>query len=134
MTSRTLASWSASSAGFCVGSPNHSRFQFARRTNAGPASRAGELISTYRPALAVRPLASVTCTVKLYEPACVGVPASMPAELTESPGGSEPPVKLQLSGDLPPLTVRAREYATPTVPLGRVLEVMEGSAYTATER
>src|SRR3972149_5178524 len=53
--------------------------------------------------VAVAPLLSVTCTVKLLVPAAVGVPLIAPVELLrESPAGSVPTVILQLYGVLPP--------------------------------
>jgi hypothetical protein len=42
------------------------------------------------------PPASNTCRVKPYEPAVVGVPEIPPSVLNIRPGGSDPPVKLQL--------------------------------------
>ena len=38
----------------------------------------------------VPPMLSETWTVKLNAPACVGVPVTLPPELSESPGGSAP--------------------------------------------
>ena len=53
--------------------------------------------------VAVAPLLSVTCTVKLLVPATVGVPLITPADaLRERPAGSVPTVILHIYGVLPP--------------------------------
>src|SRR5579872_604656 len=53
-------------------------------------------------ALAVAPAASVTVTVKLNVPVVVGLPVMTPLELSETPGGSDPPDRVQVKGGVPP--------------------------------
>src|SRR6185295_3112568 len=52
----------------------------------------GDSVATERLRLAVTPLASVSVTVKLEEPAVVGVPVMVPPLESESPAGSAPDV------------------------------------------
>lgn len=56
--------------------------------------------------LAELPAASLTCAVKAYDPALVGVPEIVPVVLSESPAGSVPPTRLQLYGGVPPVAAR----------------------------
>jgi hypothetical protein len=46
---------------------------------------------------------SVTSAVNVDVPALAGVPLSTPAELSESPAGSEPALLDQVYGEVPPL-------------------------------
>jgi hypothetical protein len=64
-----------------------------------------------RPAVAefAGELESVTCTVNVEVPACVGIPEIWPAEEREIPEGNEPCVIDQLYGALPPDTVKDAE-------------------------
>jgi hypothetical protein len=61
-------------------------------------------------------LESVTWTVKLDDPAAVGVPESTPAVLSVRPAGNVPTVTFQVNGDVPPVAAKVWLYATPTVP------------------
>ena len=62
---------------------------------------ANEMLSA---AVAVRPPASVTCTLKWYVPAPLGVPLITPVDESESPGGKAavPPMTTHVYGDTPP--------------------------------
>src|SRR3972149_6553749 len=67
--------------------------------------------------LAVALFASVTCTVKLYVPASVGVPLITPVVLLRlRPDGREPDVTTHVYGVLPPEAVSVWLYAALTVP------------------
>jgi hypothetical protein len=66
---------------------------------------------------------SVTRTVKFDVPYAVGVPLITPPELKESPAGNEPALSDHEYGVTPPEAASVWEYATPTVPPGR-LEVV----------
>lgn len=69
------------------------------------------------------PVESVTIAEKLSVAAAVGVPLMTPVdELSVSPDGSEPVID-QVYGGCPPVAERVAEYATLTVPDGR-LEVV----------
>lgn len=57
--------------------------------------------------VAVAPLASVTCTVKLNGPAAEGVPLNAPPELKVTPVGKAGTETLQLSGAVPPVAAKA---------------------------
>jgi hypothetical protein len=71
-------------------------------------------------AVAVLPAASATFTVKVEVPDVVGVPEIAPDEAFKlSPAGSDPLLKLQEYGVVPPLACNIAEYAVPVVPLGR---------------
>jgi hypothetical protein len=59
--------------------------------------------------VAVVPLVSCTCTVKLAVPGAVGVPEITPAPLTLSPAGGEPPLTDHLYPPVPPLAASACE-------------------------
>ena len=59
--------------------------------------------------VAVRELASVTCTMKVELPVAVGVPLNSPALLKVRPAGSVPDVIAQLNGAVPPEAVRLRK-------------------------
>jgi hypothetical protein len=67
---------------------------------------------------AVKSPLSATEIKKVDVPAAVGVPAIVPEELRFRPGGSAPPISIQLYGGLPPSAWTVWEYAVPTVPLG----------------
>ena len=56
--------------------------------------------------LPVVPLASVAVTVKVEEPAAVGVPLRTPPAESVSHAGSEPAVTAKVYGAVPPLAVR----------------------------
>ena len=60
-------------------------------------------------------------------PAACGVPEIVPPLLIDRPSGSEPPLRDQVSGVVPPAAAGVVEYASPTVPLGRT-EVVTVSA------
>src|SRR5271155_1889609 len=85
-------------------------------------------------AVAMRPPASVTCTVKWNVPLAVGVPLITPEGEIVSPGGSDPELgtTIQVNGDWPPFVNSACEYATPTEPLGN--EVVPTASELATNR
>ena len=70
-----------------------------------------------------------TCTVKLLVWAVVGIPEMTPAVLKVKPAGSDDPeASDQVYGVVPPVAVRVWLYATPTVPLGRVVVVIDRAA------
>ncbi len=58
-------------------------------------------------AVALAPVASCTCAVKVDVPAAVGVPEMVPLAASTRPAGSEPPVRLKVYGAVPPEAVRA---------------------------
>ena len=61
------------------------------------------LVITVKDCEEFMPLASVTCTVNVADPAVVGVPDIRPVEvLSDNPAGREPEVTVQLSGASPP--------------------------------
>jgi len=71
---------------------------------------------------AVCPWASVTDTLKLKFPGAVGVPltvAVVEEVVNVSPGGSAPPVKVQLLGDIELVAVIVAAYGTLIVPEGK---------------
>lgn len=77
------------------------------------------VMAMLKDAVAVVPLESATCAVKVYVPATVGVPDSMPvAPLSDSPLGSAPDLTVKVYGAVPPLAARVVEYAVPTTPAG----------------
>lgn len=78
---------------------------------------AGALIVNDSPTLADPEAPSVTLTVKLDDPAAVGVPAIVPPERL-SPAGSDPVATDQVYGGDPPVALSACEYPTPTMPTG----------------
>ena len=63
------------------------------------------------------PLLSVAFTVKLEVAAAVGVPDSIPAELSVRPAGKLPVVIVNEYEPLPPVAVIVWLYEMPTVPL-----------------
>ena len=63
-------------------------------------------------------------------PAVVGVPASTPAELRDSPGGSVPAFTDQAYGAVPPLAVSVSLYAAPTSAAGGAGNVADTPADT----
>ena len=67
-------------------------------------------------------LLSVTVTVNAngVELAAVGVPLSVPPELSVRPGGNVPAVIAQLSGKLPPVAVNVKSYGVPCTPAGGI--------------
>jgi len=68
---------------------------------------------------------SVTFTVKLKEPAAVGVPEIVPvAADIVSPAGSPPELMLQLYGAAPPVAPSIVEYTTATCPAGKDVVVI----------
>lgn len=73
---------------------------------------------------------SVTCTVKLYGPAVVGVPVMVPVGPTESPGGKVPLTKLHAYGGVPPVAASVVEYKTLVVApgSGEVVVICRGAA------
>jgi len=68
---------------------------------------------------------SATCTVKVDEPAVVGVPESVPPLLRLRPAGKLPEATLQEYGVKPPVAARDAEYPVPAVPLGSEAVVIE---------
>ena len=79
--------------------------------------KAAALIVNDRAAVADADALSVTFTVKLDEPAAVGVPdIVLPARL--SPAGSDPLVTDHVYGGVPPVASSPCEYAAPTIPAG----------------
>ena len=66
-------------------------------------TRAGGLTLTDSAAVAVADALSVTRTVKLLDPAAVGVPASVPPAAILNPAGSEPLARAQVYGGDPPV-------------------------------
>ena len=76
------------------------------------------------------PLASVAVAVNVDVPIAKGVPL-MVQPLNDKPEGNEPVATEQLSGAVPPLVLRAWEYASANVPAGmEPEEVMLGAALT----
>jgi len=68
---------------------------------------------------------SVTCTVKLNEPAAVGVPERAPlAASSEMPAGRAPAMTAQVYGAVPPVAASACEYELPAAPPGSVVPVV----------
>ena len=81
-----------------------------------------ELTAVEKLAVAVAPVLSVTCAVKRYDPAVVGVPDINPlSESSVSPVGRCPAVVTQVYGGVPPETARVAVYEIPTVDGGREL-------------
>jgi hypothetical protein len=68
---------------------------------------------------------SATCTVKVDDPAVVGVPESVPPLLRLRPAGKVPAETLQEYGVKPPVAASVVEYAVPVVPPGSDEVVME---------
>ena len=54
----------------------------------------------------------------LAEPGAIGVPDSVPDELSVRPGGNDPVPTLKVYGAMPPLAVNVCEYDEPATPLG----------------
>ena len=76
-------------------------------------------LSAWVAVCAVGVVESVTFTVKLYVPACVGVPEISPLEAVRAkPGGRRPELMVQLYGVTPPVAASVEEYAVPTLPVG----------------
>jgi hypothetical protein len=69
-------------------------------------------------AVADCPAASVARTVKLEFPTPDGVPLIVPSAARLNPAGNEPLATTQVYGGVPPLALRAAEYAVPTLPPG----------------
>jgi hypothetical protein len=61
---------------------------------------------------------SVTLTVKLLDPAAVGVPEIVPFAASISPAGSDPLAIVHVKGGVPPIAASVWEYAVPTIPVG----------------
>ena len=77
---------------------------------------------------------SVTCSVKLNDPAAVGVPERVPlAAFSEMPAGRSPAVTAQVYGAAPPVAARVCEYELPAAPPGSVVPVvmLKGAALGA---
>ena len=77
---------------------------------------------------------SVTFTVKLEEPAVVGVPEITPPELIVRPAGRLPELVVQLYGVAPPVAAKDWLYATPTCPPGNELVVIASPELTVIDR
>ena len=73
--------------------------------------------------LAVCPVLFVTTTVKVDEPTAVGVPDKTPACVKVSPAGKFPLVTAHVK-EVPPVAVKLKLYATPTVPFGGLPDEM----------
>jgi hypothetical protein len=56
------------------------------------------------------------------------------AEFRVRPGGREPVVTAQASGDVPPVAVKAAVYDAPATPSGRVVVLIERGAVMVIER
>ncbi|CAJ0822896.1 hypothetical protein LMG18101_05256 [Ralstonia flaminis] len=67
-----------------------------------------------------KPLLSVALSVKLNVPPAVGVPDSVPVELSVKPTGRAPAVTAYVYGPLPPLALTAWLYAVAIAGLGSV--------------
>jgi hypothetical protein len=81
---------------------------------------------------AFAPLASNALTTKLAVPEVVGVPASDPEVVRDSPPGKAPWVTRTVYGPRWPLTLMVCEYAVPTVAAGNVLgEIVAAGAAIA---
>jgi hypothetical protein len=80
---------------------------------------------------AVGVVETVAITVKLNEPAVVGVPEIVPAVDSASPPGNAPELRLHVYGVVPPLAPSVVEYATPTCPFANEVVVI-ASGVTAT--
>ena len=63
---------------------------------------------------------SIAVTVKVTEPAVVGVPEIAPAGESASPSGSLPDVTDQVSGPIPARVLSVAAYRAPTVARGSV--------------
>src|SRR5689334_9985578 len=61
---------------------------------------------------------SIAVTVKLTDPAAVGVPEITPPTESDSPAGSDPDVTDHVSAPIPPIVLSAAEYRAPTVARG----------------
>jgi len=87
------------------------------------------LIVSERDALADADTLSVTFTVKLAEPAAVGVPLMTPST-SVNPAGSDPLATDHVYGGVPPVALTACEYVFPAVPGGNkdVLILSAGAA------
>jgi hypothetical protein len=82
----------------------------------------------------VAPRPSVAVIVKFDVAAVVGVPVIAPvAAFSESPVGKLPAETLNVYEPLPPLALTVCEYATPTVPLGKVAGFTATPALIVTE-
>jgi hypothetical protein len=82
----------------------------------------------------VAPKPSVAVTVKLDVAAVVGVPVIAPvAALSERPAGKLPAETLNVYEPLPPVALTVCEYATPTVPFGKVAGFTVTPALIVTE-
>jgi hypothetical protein len=74
--------------------------------------------------------ASVTWTVKLLVPTTGETPEIIPVEGSRvKPDGSEPALRDQIYGCLPPLAVRVELYGKYATPLGNEAAAMESGAY-----
>ena len=81
-----------------------------------------ELTVAEKLAVAVAPVLSVTCVVRRYEPAIVGVPDITPlSESSASPVGRCPAVMTQVYGGVPPEAERVAVYGIPTTDVGSEL-------------
>jgi hypothetical protein len=67
---------------------------------------------------------SVTVTVKVNEPAAVGVPLRTPAEVSVTPAGSVPLETANVYGDCPPVAVIVVVYAMPMLAPGKLVVVI----------
>jgi hypothetical protein len=85
-----------------------------------------EIESTF---VSFAPTASTTCSVKLNNPAAVGVPEIAPVlALRLSPAGSGPGDNDHVNGCVPPVTAAVWEYTALTVPFASTLVVIDGAA------
>jgi hypothetical protein len=90
----------------------------------GPEVKDGAGVIAMLKAWVAFPFASVTWTVKLYEPPPVGVPEITPVEeLIERPEGK--PLEIEKEGDAQPEVATVWEYETVTAPPGRLVVLIE---------
>jgi hypothetical protein len=68
---------------------------------------------------------SLTRTVKVELPAAVGVPVIAPFGSRDNPAGRLPEVTFHVYGGVPPLAVSVVQYATATMPSGRLVVVLD---------
>jgi hypothetical protein len=98
--------------------------------------QAASLMLTKISTPSTHPLALVAVTRKLYEPLVVGVPDNTPVEESVKPGGKKGAFALKVYGAVPPVAVKVRLYATPTlpegtpVPVGEIVIPSQGSTFS----
>lgn len=88
--------------------PFEARLPAPQLSEESPATGAAAAIAMLSPAVAVREALSATCTVKLKDPAAVGVPPMVPLYRLNPPG-RDPDAIDQVYGAVPPLALNACE-------------------------